>query len=103
MLNHVILVGRIVKIDEIEDKKITVTLAVNRYFKNVDGIYETDFIKCNLSGSLANNTKEYCEKGDLIGIRGSLRQGVESENLEIIADRVTFLSTGRKNNEEEEN
>ena len=96
MINQVMLVGRIAKIEEIENqeiKKINITIAINRKFKNVNGIYETDFIKCILYSNLANNTLEYCQQGDLIGIRGRLRCGVENENLEIIAEQITFLST----------
>jgi len=105
MINQVMLVGRIVTIESIENEEIRkaiVTIAVNRTFKNQDGTYDTDFINCILFSNVAENTIEYCEKGDLIGIKGRLRQGVEDSNLELIAERVTFLSTsqGLKNKEE---
>lgn len=105
MINQVMLVGRITIIEEIENeekKKVYITIAVNRPFKNIDGIYDTDFIKCVLWNNIATNVSEYCEKGDLIGIRGRLRQGVENSNLELIAQQVTFLSTKQtlKNKEE---
>ena len=49
MLNQVILVGRLTAIPEIIEiegsKKVTtVILAVNRNFKNADGLYDTDFM-----------------------------------------------------------
>lgn len=96
MLNQVILVGRISKELEIkeseEGKKLcTVTLAIPRSFKNQDGVYDTDFIKCFLWNSVAENTKEYCHKGDLIGIKGRLQN-----NNEVIAEKVTFLSTNKE-------
>ena len=48
-MNNVILVGRLTENPEIleieNDKKVTtVILAVNRNFKNTDGLYEVDFI-----------------------------------------------------------
>ena len=108
MLNNVILVGRLTdnpEIIEIEDsKKVTsVILAVNRNFKNADGIYETDFIRCILWNSIASSTTEYCHSGDVIGIKGRLQTSkYEDENgkmhyiMDVVAERVTFLSTNKK-------
>lgn len=107
-LNNVILVGRLTadpEIVEIEDNKkvTTVILAVNRNFKNTDGVYETDFIRCILWNSIASTTTEYCHVGDVIGIKGRLQTSkFEDENkklhyiVDVVAERVTFLSTNRK-------
>lgn len=95
MTNDLILVGRIVKFETIKDnKKTTVVIAVNRSFKNADGIYETDFIPCVLLNEISERTQEYCEKGDLIGIRGRIE--AVDEKVQIIADKVTFLSSKRE-------
>ena len=53
MLNSLILVGRLTKeiyIKETETgKKVgTLSLAIPRSFKNMNGVYETDFINCTL-------------------------------------------------------
>jgi single-strand DNA-binding protein len=110
MLNNVILAGRIVgeiELEELENggKIARLTLAIPRSYKNEEGIYETDFIDCVLWHTVAETTKEYCCKGDLIGIRGRIQtRNIENENgekrkiTEIIAERVTFLSS--KKNEE---
>lgn len=104
MLNQVVLVGRLTKDPEVivteKGKKISsVTLAVQRTYKNVDGIYETDFINCLLWDAIASNTKEYCHKGDIVGIKGRIqaRNYEDKENkthyvIEVIAEKVTFLS-----------
>lgn len=94
MLNQTILVGRLVsdpQINETENgaKNTTITLAVQRSYKNVDGIYETDFIPCMLWKSIAESTIEYCQKGDLIGIKGHLQ--VIDEKVVTVAEKVTFL------------
>ncbi len=73
MLNQVVLVGRLVNDIELNVKESgktvsSVVLAVGRSYKNVDGIYETDFIKCTLWNGIAQNTAEYCKKGDIVGI-----------------------------------
>ena len=77
MLNQVIIVGRlvekpIVEENENEKKVCNITLAVQRSYKNAEGVYETDFIKCTLWNGIAENTAEYCEKGDLVGVKGRL-------------------------------
>ena len=101
-----VLVGRLVSTPELveteEGKKVCyITLATPRSFKNEEGIYETDFIDCVLWQSIAENTTEYCRKGDLVGIRGRIQtRNVEHEDFkykktEIIAEKVTFLSTGK--------
>ena len=108
MLNNVILVGRLTadpEVIEVENnKKVTsVIVAVNRNFKNSEGIYESDFIRCILWNNVASSTTEYCKSGDTIGIKGRLQSSkYEDENgkthyiVDVIAERVTFLSTNRK-------
>lgn len=100
MLNQVIIVGRLtndITITETESgKKVAkITLACTRPYKNTDGIYETDFIDFTLWESIAENTAEYCHKGDLMGIHGRLQSKMEDNMriLEVIADKVTFLSS----------
>jgi single-strand DNA-binding protein len=105
MLNQVVLVGRLTEdpnINELENgKKVTtVNLAVQRSFKNSDGIYETDFIKCVLWDGVASNTKEYCHKGDVVGVKGRIETSSYTDkdnnkrySTEVIAEKVTFLSS----------
>lgn len=105
MLNQVVLVGRItqdLEIKELENgaKVCEITLAVPRSFKNVEGVYDTDFIPCTLLGLVAGNAAEYCRKGDLVGIKGRV-QRLENEELKLVAEKVTFLSS-RKSSEDNE-
>lgn len=105
MLNQSILVGRIVRDPEVREtesgNKVTnITLAVQRPYKNINGEYDTDFISCVLWKGVAETTAEYCKKGDLIGIRGRIQtRSVDLPDetrynlMEIIAERVTFLSS----------
>lgn len=93
MLNQIVLVGRIVKIEERETSTETtlsvVTISVPRSYKNINGEYDIDFIEVTLWNNIAKNTMEYCHKGDLIGIRGRIECNKE---LRIVADKITFLS-----------
>ena len=99
MLNQVVIVGRLVSKPIVEEnengRKVSeITLAVPRSFKNDEGIYDTDFIKCTLWNGIAENTVEYCNKGDIIGVKGRL-QCLGGNELQVIAEKVTFL-TSRK-------
>ena len=101
MLNQTVLVGRIVKepvIEEMEDRKYcNITLAVPRSFKNADGEYETDFIPLTLWNAMAQNTLDYCKKGDLVGVKGRIQ--AKENDIEIVAEKLTFLSS-KKTDEE---
>ena len=93
MLNQLVIVGRLVGNPILEEnqngKKVCIiTLAVPRSFKNADGIYDTDFIKCILWNVIAENTSEHCERGDLIGVKGILECLCGSE-LQVVAEKVT--------------
>lgn len=106
MLNQIVLVGRLVQDPEIKElengvKASYITLAVPRSHKNSDGIYETDFIPVKLWNGVAENTAEYCRKSDLLGIKGRIQTKQEENKniIEIVAEKVTFLSS-RKGTEE---
>ena len=109
MLNQIVLVGRLVKTPELKitenGKKISrITLAVPRNYKNMEGEYETDFLDCTLWTNVAENTSEYCQTGDMIGIKGRVQtriiesdDGSRKKKTEIIAERVTFLAQADNN------
>ena len=112
MLNQAVLVGRIVQEPELtntEKGKVThITLAVPRSYKNSDGEYDTDFINCTLWKGIAENTVEYCKKGDLVGVKGRIqssnyedKDGNKRYAIEVIAEKVTFLSSRRQDEEAE--
>ena len=108
MLNQAILVGRLTSDLELQEKEngkqlVTLTLAVPRSYKNEEGSYDTDFIDVVLWNSIASNTAEYCRKGDMIGIKGriqtstyELEDGSKRKVTEIIAEKVTFLSSKKE-------
>ena len=103
MLNQIVLVGRLtrdVSVHKTDKAKVaTISLAIPRSFKNSDGNYDTDFIDCVAFDSVAENTSEYCNKGDIVGVKGRVQSRViekddKNEYLtEIIAEKITFLSS----------
>ncbi len=111
-MNSVVLVGRLTFNPEVtkteNGKQVThIVVAVNRNYKNADGIYETDFIKCTLWNGIAGAIGEYCKVGDVVGIKGRLQassyENQENKKVyvtEVVAERVTFLSSAAKTKEE---
>ena len=107
MLNQIVIVGRLVRDPELRQteagKKVTnITLAVPRSYKNSSGEYETDFIDCVLWTGIAENTTEYCKRGDILGVKGRVQTRVfETEDekkkyvTEVVAEKVTFLYSKR--------
>ena len=104
MHNLVYLIGRLTEdpvVTKLEDGQETLpfVLAVQRSYKNADGIYEADFIRCVLWNAIASHTAEYCKKGDLVGIKGRLQnRSYEVDNekkyiSEVIVDKVSFLAS----------
>jgi len=102
MLNQVVLVGRVTgEVIRSEDsRKASITLAVPRSYKNTDGVYETDFISCVLWNAIATNALEYLKNGDLVGVKGRLQN--DGPNTDVIAEKLTFLSSAKPNNERDD-
>ena len=109
MLNQFVLVGRLTRDISVykseKGKKVaTISLAIPRSFKNMEGNYDTDFIDCVAFENIAENAAEYCGKGDIVGVKGRVQSRVlEKENekvylMEIIAEKVTFLTSKEKKN-----
>ena len=107
MLNQVVIVGRLVRDPEVKNlergtKLSRITLAVPRSYKNVEGKYETDYIDCTLWKGIAENTAEYCNKGDILGVKGRIEtKTYETDSkkkylTEVVAEKVTFLSSNKK-------
>lgn len=108
MLNQIVLVGRIVQEPELKKtdsgKNVAnLTIAVQRPFKNINSEYDTDFIPCILWTGIAENTVEYCKKGDLVGIRGRLQTRIVEINeeekrqyVEVVVEKVTFIAGNKR-------
>ena len=108
MSNQLTVVGRLVEkptLTKLEDGKevCRLTLAVPRSYKNEEGIYETDFLDIVLWNAIVRNTVEYCEKGDLVGIKGRVQtrqyeteDGSKHKITELVADKVSILISNTK-------
>lgn len=113
MHNLVYLIGRLTedpKVKKYGDDKdyATINLAVQRNYKNEDGIYQTDFIRCVLWNAIATRTCEFCKCGDLVGVRGRLQTRSYEENketkyiTEVVVEKVSFLASKKVADTDEE-
>lgn len=114
MLNQFVGVGRLVAKPEVKEsengkKYINYTVAVPRSYKNADGEYETDFLDVVSFGQVAESTAEYCQKGDVIGVKGRIEtstyeneKGEKKKTTQIIADKVSFLSSSKEKSDDVE-
>jgi single-strand DNA-binding protein len=113
MYNFVYLIGRLTAEPDMTTmdtgkKVLSIVLAVQRTYKNADGIYEADFIRCTLWDGIAERASEYCHKGDLIGVRGQIKSSSynnkdETEKkyvTEVMVERLCFLSTTQSDDSE---
>lgn len=86
MLNKFMLLGRITRIEQGK-----VMVAIPRPYKNELGIYDTDIVSITIKENIDETIREYCRKDDLIGIQGNI--ACLDSNLELVAEKVTFLSS----------
>lgn len=93
MLNQVVLVGRIKEINE-----GGLILKCQRPFKNEKGEYDYDLIPVEFYGGVAENTNKYCKEEDIIGVKGRIAK-LDNENFRVVAEKVSFLSSRREEDE----
>lgn len=80
MLNNITIMGRVANDLEVAHTNngkqiIKFTVAVTRDFKNANGEYESDFIRCMAFGTTAEHIAKYSSKGKLITLNGTLQTG----------------------------
>ena len=57
---------------------------------------------------VAESTAEYCKKGDVIGVKGRIqtdiyeKDGEKRKSTQIIADKITFLSSSKEHQKEDD-
>ncbi len=111
-MNNVVLVGRLTKDPELRylpgegTPFVNFTLAINRGYKNKEGKNEADFIFVEAWNKQAENIAQYCFKGSMVGVQGSLRVDRYTEHeqtrtiTKVRANQVTFLSSKSNNSED---
>lgn len=96
-MNDVTLIGRIandLELKEVNNKKmLNINIAINR-----QGSDKTDFIPCVCFDKTAENVVKYQKKGNLVALKGSIRQneytdkeGNKRYSFNMLVSRVKFL------------
>ena len=109
MLNHIVIMGRMVKDPELRYTQSQVpvasfTVAVDRDFGGRDGAErQTDFVDCVAWRQTGEFVSKYFQKGRMIVVSGRLqsrkwqdREGNNRTNWEIQADNVYFVDSKRE-------
>ena len=108
MLNHIIIMGRMVRNPELrytasQTPVVSFTLAVDRDFSNGDGEKETDFIDCAAWRKTAEFISKHFAKGSMAVVAGRLqfrdwtdKEGGKRRSAEVVADNVYFGDSKKK-------
>lgn len=109
MLNQIILVGRVVELPSIKEsvngnKYATLTLELDRPFKNSNGEYDIDIVNVILWKGIAETTTDVCKLGDVVGMKGRIQshsyetsEGQTRYGYDIIAEKISFLNKKQSN------
>ncbi len=93
MLNQVILVGKIVE-KKISDKENNIIISVESRRSNDKNV--VNLIPISLGEGLEKSI-EYLTKDATVGIKASI--SVTGNEIEIIAEKITFINVKEKNND----
>ena len=111
-MNKIILIGRLTRDIELRytnsgNAVANFTLAVDRPFTNQQGEKETDFVNIVVWKKQAENCANYLLKGSKVAVEGRLqirkyedKEGIKRTAAEVVADRVEFLDTKKKQGDE---
>ena len=103
-MNRVILIGNLARDPELKTTSTGIATcafasAVNRKFKNAQGVQEADFIHIVAGRQLAELCAKYLAKGRKVGVVGTLQtrnytaqDGTKRYVTEVIADEIEFLT-----------
>lgn len=110
MINSVSLTGRLTRDPDVRRTNngkgvATLSIAVERNFKNQNGEREADFINCVAFGNTAEVIDKYCNKGMMVGVEGRLqtrnyenKQGQRVYVTEVIVNNFSFLESAKNRN-----
>lgn len=106
MNNNFIFIGRLTKSPELRYTSSNKAVAqVDLAIQNSKD--DTTFVPITLFEKMAENVCKYCEKGDLIGFQGSVKnhnwednKGNKHYDYTFLANRMSFLQTKTNNQQE---
>lgn len=110
MANHITITGNICNDLEIktsgETKILNFTVAVRRKYKDKEGNYESDFIRCVAFNNTANFIANYFKKGSPILVEGSLQtttyeteSGEKRNSFNVVVESTDFFGGKKEDNQ----
>lgn len=114
MINKTILIGRLTAHPELKKTQsgtsvCSFCIAVQRNFKDGNGEYQSDFINIVAWRNTAEFVSKFFEKGQLIGIVGSIQtRNYEDKNgnkrtaVEVVAEEASFVESKKENSQSSE-
>lgn len=102
-MNYAFFVGKIVEMPQLKEtsggiKFTSITIEVERNFRNVDGMFEKDIIQCTLWRGIAEEALAVATINDLVAIKARVQtrtyeseQGNIFHNYEFICEKLSFL------------
>lgn len=112
-MNNFIIIGRLCNDIEIQERGegrrvVSLCLACNREFKNMEGLYDTDFLYVSLWEFQAELAYQSLKKGAMVGVKGrilpkkvKLADGPEITVCDLIGEKLIYLGSN-KNSESQE-
>lgn len=100
MFNQFVVVGKLKEVTELKEtssgiKFASLTLDVERAYKNAEGIFDVDTIEFSLWRGLAENFVGACEIGSVLGVKGRIQSHQnENDNIyhyDFIAERISII------------
>lgn len=98
MLNQVILIGKVDKIEKTDNGHLYLNLAVEREYKDIGGKFKTDNIRCLLWKGISDSIKNYYKSGQYLSICGRIEELEDGSNV-VIAEKVSFIGRTSKGEE----
>ena len=110
MLNHIVMMGRLVRDPELrkagDTSVCSFRIACDRDYKNKDGERDTDFVDVVVWRQLAETVAKFFSKGRMAVVSGRLqirpwtdKNGEKRFSTEIVAENVYFGDSKPKNGE----
>ena len=92
MLNNCVLMGRLKELEIKENNGVKMGIM---YLSTPKSDKENVILEIVLYENMINNMEKYCDKGDLVGIKGKI--DLLDNKTTIIAEKITYLSTRKDN------
>ena len=91
MLNNFVILGKVKEVIAGKgDQPSYVIVEADRAFRNIDGSYSIDVFKVDVWRGIAEEVKDICQPGQIIGIKGRLEADPDT-NVRIIAEKISYV------------